>query len=90
MAVTSKMFIQGMRQLAAGVTLITAQHEGHRAGMTATAEAIRAGVRLLGNGDVLLISGKGHETGQIIGSIVKPFSDHEAVRAALAEAPLNA
>ena len=37
MAVTSKMFIQGMRQLAAGVTLITAQHEGHRAGMTATA-----------------------------------------------------
>ena len=53
-------------------------------------EAIRAGVRLLGNGDVLLIAGKGHETGQIIGSIVKPFSDHEAVRAALAEAPLNA
>ena len=53
-------------------------------------EAIRAGVRLLGHGDVLLIAGKGHETGQIIGSIVKPFSDHEAVRAALAEAPLNA
>ena len=37
MAVTSKMFIQGMRQLAAGVTLITTQHEGRRAGMTATA-----------------------------------------------------
>jgi UDP-N-acetylmuramoyl-L-alanyl-D-glutamate--2,6-diaminopimelate ligase len=53
-------------------------------------EAIRAGVRLIGHGDVLLIAGKGHETGQIIGSIVKPFSDHEAVRAALAEAPLNA
>jgi UDP-N-acetylmuramoyl-L-alanyl-D-glutamate--2,6-diaminopimelate ligase len=53
-------------------------------------EAIRAGVRLIGHGDVLLIAGKGHETGQIIGSTVKPFSDHEAVRAALAEAPLNA
>ena len=54
------------------------------------AEAIKAGVRLLGSGDVLLIAGKGHETGQIIGSTIVPFSDHEAVRAALAEAPLNA
>lgn len=53
-------------------------------------EAIRTAVRLLGSGDVLLIAGKGHETGQIIGSTVVPFSDHEAVRAALAEAPLNA
>ena len=53
-------------------------------------EAIRAGVRLLGRGDVLLIAGKGHETGQIIGSTIVPFSDHETVRAALAEAPLDA
>jgi UDP-N-acetylmuramoyl-L-alanyl-D-glutamate--2,6-diaminopimelate ligase len=53
-------------------------------------EAIRAGVRLLGSGDVLLIAGKGHETGQIIGSTIVPFSDHEAVQAALAEATLNA
>jgi len=49
------------------------------------AEAIRAAARLLGNGDVLLIAGKGHETGQIIGSTVVPFSDHEAVRALLTE-----
>jgi UDP-N-acetylmuramoyl-L-alanyl-D-glutamate--2,6-diaminopimelate ligase len=54
------------------------------------AEAIRAGARLLGPGDVLLIAGKGHETGQIVGSTVIPFSDHEAVRAALAEAPIHA
>jgi UDP-N-acetylmuramoyl-L-alanyl-D-glutamate--2,6-diaminopimelate ligase len=53
-------------------------------------EAIKAGVRLLGTGDVLLIAGKGHETGQIIGATVVPFSDHEAVRAALAEAPIDA
>jgi len=53
------------------------------------AEAIRAGARLLGSGDVLLVAGKGHETGQIVGSTVLPFSDHEAVRAALAEAPIN-
>jgi flavin reductase (DIM6/NTAB) family NADH-FMN oxidoreductase RutF len=37
MTVTPQTFIQGMRQLAAGVTLITAQHEDRRAGMTATA-----------------------------------------------------
>ena len=54
------------------------------------AEAIRAGARLLGPGDVLLIAGKGHETGQIVGATVLPFSDHEAVRAALAEAPIHA
>jgi UDP-N-acetylmuramoyl-L-alanyl-D-glutamate--2,6-diaminopimelate ligase len=53
------------------------------------AEAIRAGARLLGSGDVLLVAGKGHETGQIVGSTVLPFSDHEAVLAALAEAPIN-
>ena len=54
------------------------------------AEAIRAGMRLLGHGDVLLIAGKGHETGQIVGSRVLPFSDHEAVKAALVEAPIDA
>ena len=53
------------------------------------AEAIRAGARLLGEGDVLLIAGKGHETGQIVGATVLPFSDHEAVRAALAETPIR-
>ena len=47
------------------------------------AAAIAAGVALLGPGDVLLVAGKGHETGQIIGSKTIPFSDHEAVRAAL-------
>ena len=53
------------------------------------AEAIAAGARLLGAGDVLVIAGKGHETGQIIGSTVVPFSDHEAVQAALSESPLD-
>jgi UDP-N-acetylmuramoyl-L-alanyl-D-glutamate--2,6-diaminopimelate ligase len=32
---------------------------------------------------VLLIAGKGHETGQIIDDRVVPFSDHDAVAAAL-------
>ena len=43
------------------------------------AEAIRAGVAMLGEGDVLLVAGKGHETGQIVGDKVLPFSDHEEV-----------
>jgi len=47
------------------------------------AEAIRKAVADLKNGDVLLIAGKGHETGQIIGDRILPFSDHEAVAAAL-------
>jgi UDP-N-acetylmuramoyl-L-alanyl-D-glutamate--2,6-diaminopimelate ligase len=47
-------------------------------------EAISASIAELRPGDVLLIAGKGHETGQIIGKQVLPFSDHEAVAAALA------
>jgi UDP-N-acetylmuramoyl-L-alanyl-D-glutamate--2,6-diaminopimelate ligase len=47
-------------------------------------EAIRAGIAALEPGDALLIAGKGHETGQIVGSQTLPFSDHEAVASALA------
>ncbi len=47
-------------------------------------EAIRVSVAELQRGDVLLVAGKGHETGQIVGQQVLPFSDHEAVAAALA------
>ena len=48
------------------------------------AEAIRVGISALQPGAVLLVAGKGHETGQIVGDKVLPFSDHEAVAAALA------
>ena len=46
-------------------------------------QAIGASIGELRRGDVLLIAGKGHETGQIVGKQVLPFSDHEAVAAAL-------
>jgi UDP-N-acetylmuramoyl-L-alanyl-D-glutamate--2,6-diaminopimelate ligase len=49
------------------------------------AQAIRTAIGDLQKGDVLLIAGKGHETGQIIGAKVVPFSDHDAVAAALGE-----
>jgi UDP-N-acetylmuramoyl-L-alanyl-D-glutamate--2,6-diaminopimelate ligase len=48
-------------------------------------EAIHTAVAELRTGDVLLIAGKGHETGQIIGDRILPFADHEAVAAALKE-----
>jgi UDP-N-acetylmuramoyl-L-alanyl-D-glutamate--2,6-diaminopimelate ligase len=46
--------------------------------------AITHAVRELAPGDVLLVAGKGHETGQIVGDKVLPFSDQEAVREAIA------
>jgi UDP-N-acetylmuramoyl-L-alanyl-D-glutamate--2,6-diaminopimelate ligase len=48
-------------------------------------EAIRTAIAGLEPGDALLIAGKGHETGQIIGDRVLPFSDHDAVAAVLAQ-----
>ena len=48
------------------------------------AAAIRAGVAMLGPGDVLLVAGKGHETGQIVGNSVLPFSDQDEVAKAIA------
>ncbi|WP_243371607.1 UDP-N-acetylmuramoyl-L-alanyl-D-glutamate--2,6-diaminopimelate ligase [Microvirga solisilvae] len=47
--------------------------------------AIRTAVKELQKGDVLVVAGKGHETGQIIGDRTLPFSDHDEVRAAIAE-----
>jgi len=48
-------------------------------------EAIRRAIADLRAGDVLLIAGKGHETGQIVGDRIIEFSDHEAVATALKE-----
>ena len=47
------------------------------------AEAIRAAVNMLQPGDALMIAGKGHETGQIVGDRTLPFSDADEARAAL-------
>ncbi|MGE0211531.1 MAG: UDP-N-acetylmuramoyl-L-alanyl-D-glutamate--2,6-diaminopimelate ligase [Parvibaculaceae bacterium] len=48
-------------------------------------EAIRRAVEDLEAGDVLVVAGKGHETGQIVGSEILPFSDQETVREAVGE-----
>ncbi|MEO0548968.1 MAG: UDP-N-acetylmuramoyl-L-alanyl-D-glutamate--2,6-diaminopimelate ligase [Pseudomonadota bacterium] len=48
-------------------------------------EAIAQAIAGLKKGDTLLIAGKGHETGQIVGDTVIPFSDQETALAALNE-----
>ncbi|MGI9405105.1 MAG: glutamate ligase domain-containing protein, partial [Hyphomicrobiaceae bacterium] len=48
------------------------------------AEAIEAAISRAETGDVILIAGKGHETGQEIKGKMHPFVDHDAVAAALA------
>ena len=53
---------------------------GDRAG------AIAEAIRMMADGDVVLVAGKGHETGQIIGDETIPFSDQRAIRAAIAAA----
>jgi len=55
------------------------------------AQAIRTAIQGLQAGDVLVIAGKGHETGQIIGAETHPFDDAQEARdvvANLAPAPI--
>nr|WP_268877959.1 UDP-N-acetylmuramoyl-L-alanyl-D-glutamate--2,6-diaminopimelate ligase [Algihabitans albus] len=47
-------------------------------------EAIEFALARLEAGDVLVIAGKGHESGQIVGDRVLPFDDRDAARTAIA------
>jgi UDP-N-acetylmuramoyl-L-alanyl-D-glutamate--2,6-diaminopimelate ligase len=47
------------------------------------AVAIRLAIDQAAPGDVVVIAGKGHETGQDIAGVVHPFDDHDVARAAV-------
>ena len=49
------------------------------------AQAIKQAVMDLEEGDVLVVAGKGHETGQIVKSVVHDFDDVEEVKKAIGE-----
>ncbi|MFJ6024824.1 UDP-N-acetylmuramoyl-L-alanyl-D-glutamate--2,6-diaminopimelate ligase [Brevundimonas sp. NPDC092305] len=46
-------------------------------------EAIRAAIHMMGDGDVVVIAGKGHEQGQIVGGTTHPFDDASEAAEAL-------
>jgi UDP-N-acetylmuramoyl-L-alanyl-D-glutamate--2,6-diaminopimelate ligase len=48
--------------------------------------AIETAVHSAEKGDIVVIAGKGHETGQMVGRDVKPFNDAEEARATIATA----
>jgi len=50
------------------------------------ADAIAHAIAQLGDGDILVIAGKGHETGQIVGEETLPFDDVDVARRALSQA----
>ena len=60
--------------------------EGTRAGTALVLEqgdrraAIAAALELARPGDIVVVAGKGHETGQEIDGVVHPFDDREVVR----------
>jgi len=72
-----------MEQIAQGC-----EHAGAREGRDYTripdrAEAIAFAVQLAGPGDIIVAAGKGHEQSMCFGTTEYPWSDHQAMRAAL-------
>ncbi len=45
--------------------------------------AIREAIEMMGDGDVVIIAGKGHEQGQIVGGVTHPFDDASEAAEAL-------
>ena len=50
-------------------------------------EAIRYGISLLGEADILLVAGKGHEDYQLVGDETLPFSDNATIQAIINTLP---
>jgi UDP-N-acetylmuramoyl-L-alanyl-D-glutamate--2,6-diaminopimelate ligase len=46
-------------------------------------EAVEFAIKMAQSGDLVIVAGKGHEQSMCFGTTEYPWSDHEAVRAAL-------
>jgi len=66
------------KQVLAGVNAKTPMEIADRA------DAISAAADMMRNGDVLVLAGKGHEQGQIVGGATIPFNDADEARKAVA------
>ncbi|NVN41861.1 glutamate ligase domain-containing protein, partial [Ameyamaea chiangmaiensis] len=51
------------------------------------ARALAEGLAMLRAGDLLVVAGKGHEQGQIVGGVVHPFDDCATLRTLAGQAP---
>ncbi|HWM06928.1 MAG TPA: UDP-N-acetylmuramoyl-L-alanyl-D-glutamate--2,6-diaminopimelate ligase [Actinophytocola sp.] len=67
----------------AGAGAVPAGERGEVVEVGDRREAITTAVANARPGDVVVIAGKGHETGQEIAGVVHPFSDHDELRAAI-------
>ncbi len=66
-----------------GATGVPAGERGEVVEVGDRRAAIGAAVDRARPGDVVVIAGKGHETGQEIAGVVHPFADHDELRAAI-------
>jgi len=67
----------------AGAAQVPAGERGEVIEVGDRRRAIETAVERADPGDVVVIAGKGHETGQEIDGVVHPFADHDELRAAI-------
>ncbi|WUS33594.1 UDP-N-acetylmuramoyl-L-alanyl-D-glutamate--2,6-diaminopimelate ligase [Streptomyces sp. NBC_01255] len=69
----------------AGAAEVPAEERGEVVVLADRAAAIAAAVARAQPGDTVLVAGKGHEQGQEIAGVVRPFDDRQVLRAAILE-----
>jgi UDP-N-acetylmuramoyl-L-alanyl-D-glutamate--2,6-diaminopimelate ligase len=71
------------RAMLAGAYAVPADDRGDVVEVGDRGEAIAVAVAAAGDGDTVLVAGKGHETGQEIAGVVYPFDDRQVLRQAI-------
>ena len=66
-----------------GAVEVPAADRGHVVVEPDRAAAVAVAVGCARPGDIVLVAGKGHEQGQDIAGVVRPFDDREVLRAAI-------